>query len=128
MCTPVWTLRYPPLPVSGYRRAPWEERVCAPAEQYPGPWVPVVLLANAEGARPMPIAETAAVARTNEGRNAVHIADIFALPLIFLKIKTDRTVFSTYPGETITGAPRPAARTALAAPRPGGPAGPGRPG
>src|ERR1700677_1541967 len=33
MSTSVCTLGYPPLPVSGYSRAPWGDSVCAPGEQ-----------------------------------------------------------------------------------------------
>src|SRR5215472_5132802 len=35
MCTSVWTLVYPPLPVSGYTCEPTGARVCAPGEHAP---------------------------------------------------------------------------------------------
>jgi hypothetical protein len=69
MFTFVWTLWYPPLPVSGYKRAPDGESVCDPAEHFPGACEAAAALVRTDGTRPMPAADTALTASAIGRRN-----------------------------------------------------------
>jgi hypothetical protein len=67
MFTFVWTLWYPPLPVSGYKRAPCGESVCAPAEHLPGACEAAAV--STVGTRPRPATVTAPTASAIGRRN-----------------------------------------------------------